>query len=236
MPSRQCHMRSFEFHLITPACHTYPLSGPSNRTSINGVLQDISSRESIQSQEGSISNFSVHSTTVAIHKDLFDLSGQGGTFLPSHTTFRTHPVAKIPPFLITNIFTLSRNRLSVSEINLCLLYPPSASPNPTVVPLQLPRRAFCLLRMRPSPPSFPWVPLHNLPGPLLGSLLPWKYPPTIHPPSHLSIYFHAKPITWAPHALVRAWSPSGKHRLLRKSTLRRVCALYAHLSLLSPTN
>ena len=153
------------------------------------------------------------------------------------TTFRTHPVAKIPPFLITNISTLSRNRLSVSEINLCLLYPPSVSPNPTVVPLQLSRRAFCLLRMRPSPPSFPCLPLHNLPGPLLGSLLPRKYPPTTYPPSHLSIYFHAKQITWAPHrALVRAWSPSGKHRLLRKSTLRRVCSLYAHLSLLSPTN
>ena len=215
---------------------SYPLSGPSNRTSINGVLQDISSRESIQSQEGSISNFSVHSTTVAIHKDLFDLSGQGGTFLPYYTTFR-HPVAKIPPFLITNISTLSRNRLSVSEINLCLPYPPSVSPNPTVVPLQLPRRAFCLLRMSLSPPSLPCLPLHNLPGPLLDSLLLWGYPPGTHPPSHLSIYFHAKQITWAPHrSLVRAWSPPGKHRLLRKSTLRRVCALYAHLSLLSPTN
>ncbi|KAH9989837.1 hypothetical protein BJV77DRAFT_1015440 [Russula vinacea] len=112
---------------------------------------------------------------------------------------------KIPPFLITNIFTLSRNRLSVSEINLCLLYPPSASPNPTVVPLQLPRRAFCLLRMRPSPPSFPWVPLHNLPGPLLGSLLPWKYPPTIHPPSHLQgmVTLGQTPSTAEVHAATR---------------------------------
>ena len=63
---------------------THDSSGPSNRTSMNGVLQDISSRESIQSHEGSISNFSVHSTTDAIHKDLFDLSGQGGTFLPHY--------------------------------------------------------------------------------------------------------------------------------------------------------
>ena len=64
---------------------SYPLSGPSNRASINGVLHDVSARDSIQSQEGSISNFSVHSTTAALHKDLLDIVGQGGVLpLVSH--------------------------------------------------------------------------------------------------------------------------------------------------------
>jgi hypothetical protein len=57
---------------------SYSPSVLSNRSSIYGVLHDVSARESVQSQEGSISNFSVHSTT---DKDLYDLSGQG-EFLP----------------------------------------------------------------------------------------------------------------------------------------------------------
>ncbi|KAF8479724.1 hypothetical protein DFH94DRAFT_745414, partial [Russula ochroleuca] len=57
---------------------SYPPSSSSNRASIDEV-HGISStgRESIQSQQESISNYSVHSTTVSIHKDFFDLSGQG---------------------------------------------------------------------------------------------------------------------------------------------------------------
>ncbi|KAH9989839.1 hypothetical protein BJV77DRAFT_1015447, partial [Russula vinacea] len=58
---------------------SYPPSGSSNRTSINSVLHDISARESIQSQEGSISNFSVHSTTAStLYKELIGNLGQGG--------------------------------------------------------------------------------------------------------------------------------------------------------------
>ena len=143
---------------------SYPPSGPSNRTSINGVLHDVSARESIQSQEGSISNFSVHSVTVDIHKEFFDLSGQGGALPPVSHPLRTHPVAKIPLFLITNI-SLTRNRLLVSEINVCLYAPPAGS-DPIVVLLQLPHRAFSLLRMRPRSPSLPHLPPHALPEPL----------------------------------------------------------------------
>ena len=49
----------------------------SSSASMNGVLHHRSSKETIQSQEGSISNFSFHSATAAIDKDLFDLSRQG---------------------------------------------------------------------------------------------------------------------------------------------------------------
>ena len=63
--------------------HDSPPSGPSNRTSINSVLHDISARESIQSQEGSISNFSVHSTTTStLYKELIGNLGQGGVLPP----------------------------------------------------------------------------------------------------------------------------------------------------------
>ena len=48
----------------------------SSSPSINGVLHHRSSKETIQSQEGSISHFSFHSATAAIDKDLFDLSRQ----------------------------------------------------------------------------------------------------------------------------------------------------------------
>ena len=63
--------------------HDSPPSGSSSHTSINSVLHDISARESIQSQEGSISNFSVHSTTAStLYKELIDNLGQGGVFPP----------------------------------------------------------------------------------------------------------------------------------------------------------
>ena len=52
----------------------------SNRTSINGDLHRKSSNGSIQSQEGSISNFTCFSPRAAIDKGLFDLSGGRGHF------------------------------------------------------------------------------------------------------------------------------------------------------------
>jgi hypothetical protein len=52
-------------------------------------------------------------------------------------TLQTHPVAGIPLYLIRNLSDLSRRRLLEPETNLGLLCTPSASPNPTVVLLQL---------------------------------------------------------------------------------------------------
>ena len=49
----------------------------SSSASMTGVLHHRSSKETIQSQEGSISNFSSHSATAAIDKDLFNVSRQG---------------------------------------------------------------------------------------------------------------------------------------------------------------
>ncbi|KAH9990612.1 hypothetical protein BJV77DRAFT_605980 [Russula vinacea] len=59
----------------THESYTRPVS--SSCTSINGVLHRRPSKETIQSQEGSISNFSFHSATAAIDKDRLDLFGQG---------------------------------------------------------------------------------------------------------------------------------------------------------------
>jgi hypothetical protein len=57
----------------------YPPSGTSSRTSIaNGTQQNrYSQATSIQSNQGSTSNFSVHTATATFYKDLPDLSGQG---------------------------------------------------------------------------------------------------------------------------------------------------------------
>ena len=49
-------------------------SGSSSRTSIDGVLHHRSSKGTIQSY---LSNSSVHTTTAAIHEDLFGVSEQG---------------------------------------------------------------------------------------------------------------------------------------------------------------
>lgn len=54
-------------------------SGPSrrSRTSINGVLHHRTSKATIQSYQGSISNSSVHTTTAVIYEDRFGFSEQG---------------------------------------------------------------------------------------------------------------------------------------------------------------
>jgi p21-activated kinase 1 len=56
---------------------SYMQSGSSSRTSTNRVLYHESSKETIQSHQGSISNSSFHTATVAIDKDILDLSEQG---------------------------------------------------------------------------------------------------------------------------------------------------------------
>ena len=63
--------------ILPPRKETYDSYTPSvsSSASMNGVLHRKSSMETIQSQEGSISNFSFHSATAAI--DNKDLSGQG---------------------------------------------------------------------------------------------------------------------------------------------------------------
>jgi hypothetical protein len=116
--------------------NSYPPSSSSSRTSMNGVLHHRSSKATIQSHQESISNFSVHTSTAAIYKDLDNPSEQG-PHPSSRTIFRSHPVVALPLLLITNLLTLSRNRVLVSEINLCLLYVPPTTPNPTILLLQL---------------------------------------------------------------------------------------------------
>ena len=55
---------------------SYTPSASSSRTSINGVLHHRSSKETIQSPQGSISNFSVNSPTTSIYKDMLNFSVQ----------------------------------------------------------------------------------------------------------------------------------------------------------------
>jgi hypothetical protein len=80
----------------------YTPSGPSSLTSARGALHHKSSKESIQSYQTFLSNFSTHTAPSAIYKDREDLSGQD--HCPQHFT---------PPR-----FKLIRGRnFSVSEFN-----------------------------------------------------------------------------------------------------------------------
>jgi hypothetical protein len=136
------YINAFALRLCIPATmssQTYDPHTPSDsssRTSISGVLYHKSSKETIQSPHGSISNSSDHTSASkdTIPKDVFGLSEQGPFPVVSRHS-RTHPLAQIPLLLITNPSTLSQNRLLISEINLCLVYAPSASPTPVVLPL-----------------------------------------------------------------------------------------------------
>lgn len=56
---------------------SYTPSSPPNRTSTNAVLHHRSSKETIQSNQGSISNSSVHMNHTSTDEDLFGLSKQG---------------------------------------------------------------------------------------------------------------------------------------------------------------
>jgi hypothetical protein len=56
--------------------NSYNPPGPSRLTSARGTLHHRSSKESIQSYETSLSNFSTHTTPSGIYKDREDLSGQ----------------------------------------------------------------------------------------------------------------------------------------------------------------
>jgi hypothetical protein len=92
--------------------NSYTPSGSSSRFPIvSGTQQNLnrySKATSIQSHQESISNFSVHTTTAATHKDLLGPSGQGSPF-PTSNNFsdtsrgRSHPIS-----VCKSIHTLSK--------------------------------------------------------------------------------------------------------------------------------
>jgi hypothetical protein len=113
---------------------SYTPSDSSSRTSINGVIHNRSSKETIQSAfQESISNSSVAASST--HKDPLGVSSV------SHHHHSDSSRRGRVPYHRKSFHSLSRNRLFVSKINLCLLCgPPTSPPNPSAVLRQVPLR------------------------------------------------------------------------------------------------
>ena len=167
----------------THESYTRPVS--SSCTSINGVLHRRPSKETIQSQEGSISNFSFHSATAAIDKDRLDLFGQGHLSNHSSNTSNDQDPSisdhKSAYSLEKPTFGFRNQSLST----VCTIYEPESGRNSTAT--STPRQSVSSLEdeAESSPPSTPCTPCVVAPTLIAG---PSPSPSPVHadPPSHSS--------------------------------------------------
>src|SRR6266849_3844405 len=154
---------------------SYTPSVSSRRTSRNGALYRISSKETIQSYNGSISNSSVHTTsTAATRKDLFDYPerGPGGVASISHRK-SFHSLEK-PTFRFRNqsqstVGTIrqagsarSSTTISISEEIRSLNIPSSEDEDESLAPSTPPRSSVYNLSEPDSEPSIP-TPVNEYP-------------------------------------------------------------------------
>jgi hypothetical protein len=97
--------------------NSYTPSGPSSLTSARGALHHKSSKESIQSHQTSLSNFSTHTAPSAVYKDREDLLGQGRR--PHTSRHHASDPFRGQNFSVSDltILILSRNRPFLSKTN-----------------------------------------------------------------------------------------------------------------------
>jgi hypothetical protein len=209
-------------------------SGPRpSRISINGVLYHPSSKETLQSHQGSISNSSFHSSTAAIDKDPFVLSGQDPSssdhkslhsLLKTTFNFRNQSLSTVCTIRDTES---NRGSTATSTPRQSFSFPSVEVPEDEAefsshlffTPLSpLPIFPTPIADSSPSPSSVnaaaPSSPLDDSDSQLSSTMGIMKTPSPTYPPSDLPIFFHAKQITWVLHrAPFAAWSPSKTRRV-----------------------
>jgi hypothetical protein len=216
--------------------YTPPVS--SSRT-MNGALYRRSSKETIQSYKGSISNFSVHTTsTVATRKDLIDRSEQGPGGVPSISDRKSFHSLDKPTFRLRNqsqstVGTICETGSVRSSTGTSTSKQENRSSNITssedeasdedVSPQSTPRSSVYNLSILPEPspsssPIYGVPPSTPLGDPLTkpyGGSQPFaitKTPTADDPPPDIPLPFYPQQIAWVPHRSRTLFLPVKKPR------------------------